>query len=174
VSDRLRVDPIAEARRHWIEWGWETSAPGMAVITSIVRCNQLVVGRVDAALQPFGLTFARYEILMLLLFSRRGALPMGKMGERLQVHPASVTSAVAQLETDGLVRRRRHPEDGRSVLAIVTARGRRVALKATDTLNEAVFGAIGLPEDETEGLFALLRQVRVGAGDFADENAPLR
>ena len=46
------------------------------------------------------------------------------MGERLQVHPTSVTSIVDRLEADRLVVRRRHPEDGRAVLAEITAEGR--------------------------------------------------
>ncbi len=62
---------------------------------------------------------------MLLFFSRRGELPVGLVGERLQVHPASVTNAVDRLESDGLVERRRNPSDGRSVLAAITVEGRR-------------------------------------------------
>ena len=48
----------------------------------------------DAAVKPFGITFARYEVLVLLSFSRTGSLPLSKVGERLMVHPTSVTSAV--------------------------------------------------------------------------------
>src|SRR5664280_2409958 len=40
-----------------------------------------------------------YEILMLLSFSRTGAMPMKRGGSRLQVHPTSVTSAVCLLYT---------------------------------------------------------------------------
>ena len=101
----------------------------MAVVTSIMRSQQLILGSVEAALKPFNLTFARYEVLMLLFFSRRGELPVGLVGERLQVHPASVTNAVDRLESDGLVERRRNPSDGRSVLAAITVHGREVAAK---------------------------------------------
>ena len=38
---------------------------------------------------------------MLLSFSRRGALPLGKIGERLQVHATSVTPLVKRLEAPG-------------------------------------------------------------------------
>ena len=68
---------------------------------------------------------------MLLVFSSRGSLPLGKMGERLQVHPTSVTSIVRRLEAAGLVVRRPHPEDGRGVLAEITPRGREVVEAAT-------------------------------------------
>ena len=48
-----------------------------------------------------GLTFAAYEALRLLAFSSRGSLPMGKMGERLMVHLASVTNVITRLEHRG-------------------------------------------------------------------------
>ena len=75
----------------------------MHAVTSLMRVQQLVLGRLDAILRPHGLTFARYEALVLLCFSSRGSLPLGKMGERLQVHPTSITSIVQRLEADGLV-----------------------------------------------------------------------
>ena len=95
----------------------------MAVVTSIMRVQQMLAAHVEHILRPLGLTFARYEVLMLLTFSRRGALPLGKIGERLQVHPASVTNAVDRLEDDGLVRRSPNPSDGRGVLAAISPGG---------------------------------------------------
>lgn len=74
----------------------------MAIVTSVMRVQQIFAGEVEAVLKPIGLTFARYEVLMLLDFSRSGQLPLGKIGERLQVHPASVTNAVDRLESDGV------------------------------------------------------------------------
>ena len=114
---RLAFDPIAEAERQWGVHGWPEQAPGMAVVTSIMRLQQIFLARADAVLRPQGLTFARYEVLMLLSFSQKGALPLGKIGERLQVNPASVTNAVDRLEADGLVARRSNPDDGRGTLA---------------------------------------------------------
>ena len=83
-------------------------------------CSRCCWRRVEAILRPLGLTFARYEVLMLLRFSRKGCLPVGKIGERLQVHPASVTNAVQRLEAAGFVTRSANPVDGRSVLAEIT------------------------------------------------------
>ena len=57
----------------WSEhWDAEVS-DAMAAATSIMRAQQIVLAAVDGALRPFGLTFARYEGLVLLLFSLRGA-----------------------------------------------------------------------------------------------------
>ena len=97
----------------------------MHAVTSLMRVQQLVIGRLDAILKPHGLTFARYEALVLLVFSSRGSLPLGKMGERLQVHPTSVTSIVRRLSEDGLIVRVPHPDDGRGVLAEITPKRAR-------------------------------------------------
>ena len=120
----LPFDPIDEAARQWGR-RWDR-VPAMHAVTSLMRVQQLVIGRLDAILKPHGLTFARYEALVLLVFSSRGSLPLGKMGERLQVHPTSVTSIVRRLVDDGLVVRVPHPDDGRGVLAEITPRGREV------------------------------------------------
>ena len=113
----LSIDPIAEARRHWTErWGGEPARP-MAAITSIMRAQQILLARLNELLGPLGLTFPRYEALMLLSFTREGTLPLGKIGERLQVHRTSVTNIVDKLEADGLVRRIAHESDRRTTLA---------------------------------------------------------
>ncbi|MGH8979968.1 MAG: MarR family winged helix-turn-helix transcriptional regulator [Acidimicrobiales bacterium] len=163
----LPFDPIAEARRHWVARGWEHAAQTMAVVTSVMRVQQILLGRADAALRRHGLTFARYEVLMLLSFSRRGELPLGRIGARLQVNPASVTNAVGRLEAQGLVARVPNPRDGRGTLARLTDAGRARALEATETLNGALFCGLGLERTEEDRLFALLRDVREAAGDFS-------
>jgi DNA-binding MarR family transcriptional regulator len=166
MTRRLPFDPIAQARRLWAEHGWAEAAPGMAAVTSLMRAQQIVAARVDEALKPFGLSFARYEVLMLLLFSRRGSLPMARIGERLQVHPASVTNAVDRLEAQGLVRRSPHPTDRRATLVELTDDGRAAAAKATDELNATVFAGPGLARDDVERLVELLTRMRGAAGDF--------
>jgi DNA-binding MarR family transcriptional regulator len=160
----LPFDPIDEAARQWARH-WD-GVPQMHAVTSLMRVQQLVLGRLDALLRPLGLTFARYEALVLLTFSSRGSLPLGKMGERLQVHPTSVTSIVDRLEAAGLVVRRRHPEDGRAVLAEITPRGRDLVEEATAVLVGADFGLGALDGDALGRLSELLRPVRRAAGDF--------
>jgi DNA-binding MarR family transcriptional regulator len=160
----LPFDPIDEAARQWSR-RWD-GVPAMHAVTSLMRVQQLVIGRLDAILKPHGLTFARYEALVLLVFSSRGSLPLGKMGERLQVHPTSVTSIVRRLESSGLVSRRAHPEDGRAVLAEITDAGRMLVETATRDLVGADFGLGALGDLELRGLSELLRPIRQAAGDF--------
>ena len=168
----LSFDPIAEAHRQWVDHDWEPSADGMALITSVIRVQQVFLSQVEGVLRPLGLTFARYELLMLLLFTRTGMLPMGKIGARLQVHAASITNAVDRLEADALVQRRPHPSDGRTTLARITPAGKSAARQATTQLNEQVFSKLSLSTTEQRSLFSGLQTVRSRAGDFALPSLP--
>lgn len=159
-------DPIELAADNWVAAGWDESADGMALVTSVVRVQQVLVQAIDELLRPYGLTFARFEVLMLLRFSRAGALPLGKIGERLQVHPASVTNAVDRLETSGFVARTPNPDDRRSVLATLTAEGRDVAERAADVLNAKVFAQLPLDRDDLRSATSVLRRWRMAFGDF--------
>jgi DNA-binding MarR family transcriptional regulator len=139
----------------------------MAAVTSVMRVHQIVLAAVDPALRPLGLTFARYEALVLLSFSRRGSLPMRVMGERLQLHPTSVTNIVDRLEANGLVRRTPHPTDGRTTLVSLTDSGRAKLELATKAVTDVDFGLVGLSTSELGELTALLTKVRRAAGDFS-------
>ncbi|AMY18202.1 MarR family transcriptional regulator [Rhodococcus kroppenstedtii] len=169
-APKLPLDPIAEAHRQWVRHGWTDAADGMAAVTSIMRVQQIMMARVDEVLKPTGLTFARYELLTLLTFTRTGALPMAKASARLQVHPTSVTNAVDRLEKAGLVTRVPHPTDRRTTLVEITDSGRRLAVSATEQLNDRVFGDPGVAGRELDSLVAILAGVRRRAGDFDDED----
>jgi DNA-binding MarR family transcriptional regulator len=171
VAEPLRFDPIAEAGRQWREhWGADTVAP-MAAVTSIMRVQQILLARLGELLRPFGLTFPRYETLMVLVFSRSGALPVGKMGERLQVHRTSMTHMADRLEEAGLVTRVAHADDRRSTLIEITPAGRDLAARATAVLNEAGFAMEPLSDEALESIMRLLEVVRRHEGDFAEPEA---
>jgi DNA-binding MarR family transcriptional regulator len=169
VAKRLDLpfDPIARAAEIWEQrFG---PAEAMAAVTSIMRAQQLLQAQLDGLLRPHGLTFARYEALILLTFSRRGALPLRVIGERLMVHPTSVTNIIDRLEQQGMVVRRPNPRDGRGTLAEITALGRKTAEQATEDLMTARFGMGGYHTGELGQVFTLLRGLRLAAGDFVAE-----
>ncbi len=137
----------------------------MAAVTSIMRAQQILLAKVEDILKPYALTFAAYEALRLLAFSRSGSLPMGKMGVRLMVHPAAVTNAIARLEQRGLVQRQMSPDDRRVVLATITPAGRALAEEATDALNTQAFGLPGLSQEQAVQVTTVLNLIRSSTGD---------
>lgn len=165
----LPFDPIKRAAELWEDrWG---PASAMAAVTSIMRVQQILLGELDGILRPYDLTFARYEALVLLTFSRSGSLPLRKIGERLMVHPTSVTNTIDRLESQGLVDRRPNPADGRGTLATITPKGREVVEEATGDLIAARFGLRAYDEDQLRDIFALLRHLRLDAGDYLPESS---
>ncbi len=166
----LPFDPIARAAQIWEERFGPAAA--MAAVTSVMRAQQILLAGLDEVLRPRALTFARYEALVLLAFSRRGALPLRVIGERLMVHPTSVTNTIDRLEKQGLVRRRPNPNDGRGKLAEITAAGRDLMAAATQDLMAAEFGMADYDSEQLGQLFALLRGLRIAAGDFVAADPP--
>jgi DNA-binding MarR family transcriptional regulator len=161
----LPFDPIERAAQTWEHRFGPASA--MRAATSVFRVQQILLARFDEVLKPHGLTFARYEVLVLLTFSRTGELPLKVIGSRLMVHPTSVTNAIDRLVAAGYVDRRPNPNDGRGVLAGITDRGRVVVESATEALTALEFGLAELAEAERDTVFDVLRRVRLGAGDVA-------
>ncbi|AKH84934.1 MarR family transcriptional regulator [Streptomyces sp. CNQ-509] len=160
----LSFDPIARADELWRQrWG---AVPAMGAITSVMRAHQILLAQVDAVVKPYGLTFARYEALVLLTFSKAGELAMSKIGERLMVHPTSVTNTVDRLVKSGYVAKRPNPNDGRGTLASITDRGREVVEQATRDLMAMDFGLSAYDEEQCAEIFAMLRPLRIAAGDF--------
>ncbi len=170
MPNPLAFDPIERAAelwaRHWPDEPADVYS-AMRAVTSIMRAQQILIAELDGLLRPYGITFSRYEALVLLTFSKNGSLPLSKVGERLQVHATSVTNVIDRLEAAGLVRREPNPRDGRGTLAVITDDGRRVADDATAVLNEARFGLATLDESDLGRVFTILRRLRLDADDFA-------
>ena len=161
----LPFDPITEARRNWEARGWAAEA-AMSAATSITRAHQILLKRIDAALAPFGLVFSRFEALALLSFTRTGALPLSRIGQRLQVHPTSVTNTIDRLEADGLVARVPHPTDRRATLAEITPAGRSLVTDAAKALAAKAYGLEGMAGTHLSTVERSLRSLRSAAGDF--------
>lgn len=162
----LDFDPIARAGDLWEERFGDSTA--MRFVTSVMRAQQILLATLDTTLKPLGITFARYEVLVLLDFSRSGRLPLSKIGQRLQVHPTSVTNAVDRLVAAGLVDRAVDETDRRRVFASLTAQGHDVVRQATEALTAVGFGVPGLADADQHAGFSLLRTLRAAAGDFRE------
>jgi DNA-binding MarR family transcriptional regulator len=157
-------DLIAKAAETWRERIGPSEA--MEAVTNVMRVQQILQSAVDESLRPHGLTFARYEALVLLSFSSRDSLPMRLMGERLQLHPTSITNIVDRLEADGLAQRLPHPSDRRTTLVALTSMGRKRLQEATESVLKTDFGFVGLEPGELLELSRLLTKLRKAAGDF--------
>ena len=98
------------------------------------------VARVD---DESGIGPARLSALSVLVY--RGALTLSELADAERVTAPTMTRVVDGLERDSLARREPHPEDGRSVRVVVTARGNRLFQHARqrrlDVLDDLFAGA---------------------------------
>ena len=157
-------DPVEEAARHWAERYPE--APRFRALTSLVRAYGVAVREVEALLRPLDLNLSRFEILLVLSFSRRGRLPISRLRHALMIHGSSVTYLVDRLEEAGLVERGTDRHDRRVVLVSLTDTGRETIDRACEVLCEGEFGALTTLDDDRLDLMAgLLNDLRGGNGD---------
>jgi DNA-binding MarR family transcriptional regulator len=155
----LPFDAIIEARRRWEVRGWP-EPDAMAAAHSIMRASQIILADLDAAVEPFGITYARYEVLAYLSFSRDNRLPLNKLSARLRVHPASMTNTLNRLEAAGLAQRVPDPTNKRVVFAEITDAGRSLMPKATAAIGKTKFGVGALDLDQMRTLVDIITAVR--------------
>jgi DNA-binding MarR family transcriptional regulator len=159
------VDPVAVAAEHWRSRGWP-AGPHFLAALSILRVETLIRQSNELALKPHRLTHSRHEALAVLYFSRNGEMPLGKLSQRLLVHPTSVTSTIDALERLRLVERVPHPTDRRATLARITAKGRTAIEQSCEAIAHARSGLHTLTDHQANTLYGLLAKVRKAAGDL--------
>ena len=98
-------------------------------VTTTTRLGQFlqslhaVESRLEAALEPGGLSLAKFGVLAQLEAAGE-PLPLSTLAERRACVRSNITQLVDRLEADGLVRRVRDASDRRAVKAEVTSLGR--------------------------------------------------
>jgi DNA-binding MarR family transcriptional regulator len=161
AADRLD-DPVEKARRQWAARHPDES--GFTVLVSMLRTYALVLRDLERRLRPLDLTLSRFEVLLLLSFSRTGALPIMRIRDLLMVHGSSVTYLVDRLQESGWVERDDDPADRRVSLIRLTGGGRATVTAAAALLAERGFGSLApLDRDQLAGLADLLARLRRGA-----------
>jgi len=110
----------------------------------LLTCVNMTEAMVRARLHAqFATTLPRFDVLA-ALDAAGEELTMGALSARLMVTSGNVTGLIRAMEQDGLVARRRHPEDRRSTLIGMTGAGRllfaRVAPAHARWIEQAVAG----------------------------------
>ncbi|GAA5180801.1 MarR family transcriptional regulator [Rugosimonospora acidiphila] len=96
-------------------------------------------------LEPLGLTYPQY--LVLLVLWEHGDTTVKDLGAELMLDSGTLSPLLKRMESAGLVRRVRRPEDERSVLVRLTDQGAALRRPAT-AVPDAIAAAVGLAEDE--------------------------
>ena len=152
-------DPVEEAAARWAER--YPGAAGFRALSSLVRGYSATAREMDGMLRPLGLNLSRFELLLLLSFSRAGALPTMRIRDLLMVHGSSVTYLVDRMIEAGWVARESDPADRRISLVRLTETGRETVEAAAALVAGHGFGPLAALDDAAlDGLSSLLGRLR--------------
>jgi DNA-binding MarR family transcriptional regulator len=107
--------------------------------------------------EALGMSFGRTRAIRRLA---RAPMSMRELADALGIDPPNATVVVADLESQGLVRRRPHPTDGRAKLVEATRKGKDLARRADAILATPPPGLGALGADDLQTLRRILEGVR--------------
>ena len=103
---------------------------------------------------PAGMTPERLSTLSVI--DKNGPISVTALADREMVRPATMSRMVSALVDEGLVKRREDKADGRGVLVVVTAKGRRIFRRAHQQRLEQLAVALnGLSADQLASMKSL-------------------
>ncbi len=115
------------------------------------------MGRVyRSLLEPYGLTYPQYIVLMELADQ---TLTLRALGEAVGLESNTLTPLLKRMQAGGLVERRRNPDDERALMVSLTDKGRALR-EDTKSIQACVFKATGLPLAELAALRDRIEQLR--------------
>jgi DNA-binding MarR family transcriptional regulator len=145
---------------------WKTELPDLPVagMETLGRARRIVLATrpaIEAVFRDHGLDAGEFDVLATL---RRCGAPYAlrptEIFQSLMVSSGGLTDRLSRLEAKGLVKREAAPEDGRSLLVVLTAKGRALAeqVMRADMAVEAEILS-GLTSDEQRQLAELLSKL---------------
>ena len=135
-----------------------------AGVAAIVGTLAAVETRLEEALEPLGLSLAKFKALHTLVTAGE-ALPLRTLAAECACVRSNITQLVDRLEAEKLVVRANDPSDRRSIRAELTAEGRNRYKAGSRALQAAETEMLSpLTKAEREALFELLSALRAQAG----------
>jgi len=134
--------------------------PSAALSLELLGASSSVEARLEAALEPLGLSLAKFGALSRLVAAGE-PLPLSTLAERCACVRSNITQLVDRLEAENLVTRIHDPHDRRSIRAELTEEGRRRQSEGGRAIQEAeaeIFAKV--PPKERGSLRQLLRSLR--------------
>jgi DNA-binding MarR family transcriptional regulator len=163
TSIRARRDPSAAPVR--VHEGFEREFPdadasATEVLLNLTFAGVVAINRVEDFVAPYGLVLKSFNVLAVVHGDPEPLTPT-TIGERTLLAKTSVTSVLDSLEKLGLVCRRPHPTNRRSVLVDATDLGRSTCSDILRRLHaqEAEWMA-GMPESRRQSLIRLLGEAK--------------
>jgi len=126
------------------------------VCFALAVASRSVVALYRPVLGPMGLTHPQY--LVMLALWEHGSVSVRELSHLLQLDPGTLSPLLKRLESAGLVRRERNPNDERALAVELTREGRALRRRALK-VPPAVVERLGMDVDELKALQRRLNRV---------------
>jgi DNA-binding MarR family transcriptional regulator len=123
---------------------------------AVYTAGNLITRLYRPLLEPLGITYPQY--LALLALWERSPRTVGELGDALGLDSGTLTPLLKRLEANGIVARRRAPEDERRVLVELTSAGQKLRARAASIPNE-MLRKLRLPLEEAAELRDVLKRL---------------
>ena len=171
ISSTLTNVGGQQPERDHIDSWLEEIAPGLppeidldveGIVDRIHGLDWRIRKMLDETLDEQGLSNRDWKVLMSLRWADGTRRSAGELARRAELTSGTMTARLDHLEREGLVRRVGDPNDRRSVLVELTAKGRKKIGQAMGVQGEKEkLLAAALTPKEMEQLNALLRRVMI-------------
>ena len=133
----------------------------------LYACAKEIVRRYRTPLEPLGLTYTQYLVMMVLWESSR--ITEKELGERLHLDSGTLAPLLKRLEKQGLVKRERPDQNERLLQITLTDTGTAMREDAL-SVPEAMKSCIGLSAEECTVLRGLLDKSLAAMGMRGKQN----
>ncbi len=123
---------------------------------ALYTASRAMTARYRPILAELSLTYPQYLVMVALWES--APITIGEVGDRLSLESSTLSPLVKRLESMNLLKRRRNPEDERSVTLELTKHGDAMRVRA-ESVPHQISTAIGLSESKQRELVAQLRKL---------------
>ena len=121
----------------------------------LYACAKEVVRRYRGPLEPLGLTYTQYIVMMILW--EHGGMTEGELGKIIHLDSGTLAPLLKRLEKQGLIARSRPADNERTLFLDLTDEGRKLK-KAAEAVPCAMKSCIPLEDEELLQLRELLKK----------------
>ena len=122
----------------------------------LYACAKEVVRRYTPLLEPLGLTYTQY-IVMMILWEHK-SISVGDMGRRLFLDSGTLTPLLKKMERNGWLNRQRSKDDERVVIVSITDTGEALQ-EIVSEVPVKMAQCVKLESDEAIQLYTLLNKM---------------
>jgi DNA-binding MarR family transcriptional regulator len=103
----------------------------LAAWRAFLEAHHTVMAVLGEELEEIGLPIGFYDVLIQLTEAESGGLRMAELARRVLLSKSGLTRLVDRMVSQGFVRRRPSPEDGRGYYVVATSFGRKALRQAS-------------------------------------------